>query len=185
MRCHWVDLKDKDYIHYHDYEWGVPVHEDRLLFEMLILEGFQAGLSWQCVLHKRENFRTAFDHFDVNKVALYSPQKEIELITNKGLIRNKLKIKAAIQNAKSFIKIQNEFGSFNEYIWGWTKGNTIETDGNKTQSELSDKISKDLKKRGMNFVGTTIVYAYLCAIGIINAHEKNCDYKRRKNANTY
>ena len=185
MRCHWVDLKDKDYIHYHDYEWGIPVHKDRLLFEMLILEEFQAGLSWQCVLHKRENFKRAFDYFYVEKIALYGPKKEKELIMDESLIRNRLKIKATIQNAKSFLKIQDEFGSFDKYIWGWTKGKIIESDGKETRSELSDKISKDLKKRGMSFIGSTIIYAYLCAIGIINAHDINCDFKRRKNANTY
>ena len=183
MRCSWVDLKDSEYIHYHDFVWGVPVHNDRLLFEMLILEGFQAGLSWQCVLHKRKNFKKAFDDFDVQKVALYNEKKVDELTQNMGLIRNRLKIKSAIQNAQIFIKIQKEFSSFDKYIWSWTKGKIISADGHETQSELSDKISKDLKKRSMNFVGSTIIYAYLCAIGIINAHDKKCDFKRRKNEN--
>ena len=176
MRCTWVDLKDSEYIHYHDYEWGKPVHEDQKLFEMLILEGFQAGLSWQCVLHKRENFRRVFDGFDVKKIAQYTPQKISELLQNKGIIRNRLKIKGAVQNAKVFLKIQQEFGSFNTYIWAWANGKSMREKQPKTQSELSDKISKDLKKRGMTFVGTTIIYAYLCAIGIINAHEEKCDF---------
>ena len=179
MRCSWVDLKDKDYVYYHDHEWGSPVHDDKLLFEMLILEGFQAGLSWQCVLHKREHFKISFDHFNAKKIANYDVKKLEGLLQDKDLIRNRLKMKAAIKNAQIFLKIQEEFGSFNTYIWGWTKGKTIISDGNETMSELSDKISKDLKKRGMNFVGTTIIYAYLCAIGIINAHEKRCDFRSR------
>ena len=179
MRCFWVDLKDKEYIHYHDTEWGVPVHEDHLLFEMLILEGFQAGLSWQCVLHKRDNFRRAFDDFDAKKVALYDEKKIERLMQNKGLIRHKLKIVSSVKNAKSFLKIQEEFGSFDQYIWGWTKGKIIIGSSTQTRSELSDTISKDLKKRGMNFVGTTIIYSYLCAIGIINAHEENCEFRKR------
>ncbi len=176
MRCSWVDLKDPEYIHYHDCEWGKPVHEDQKLFEMLILEGFQAGLSWQCVLHKRENFRRAFDHFDVKKLTQYNPENISNLLQNKGIIRNHLKIKGVIQNAKVFLKIQQEFASFNTYIWAWTKGKIIHEKRPKTHSELSDKISKDLKNRGMTFVGTTIIYAYLCAIGIINAHEEKCDF---------
>ena len=178
MRCSWVDLKDKEYIHYHDFEWGIPVHEERLLFEMLILEGFQAGLSWQCVLHKRKNFRLAFDNFDAEKIANYDENKVSELMQNKNLIRHSLKIKSAVKNAKIFLTIQKEFGSFDTYIWNWTKGKTVMSDGSETKSELSDQISKDLKKRGMSFVGTTIIYAYLCAIGIINAHEKSCDFKK-------
>lgn len=178
MRCSWVDLKDRDYIHYHDCEWGVPVHDERLLFEMLILEGFQAGLSWQCVLHKRDNFKKAFDYFDVKKVANYDEKKVSELLQDKGLIRHPLKIKGSINNAKVFLEIQKEFSSFNRYIWSWTKGKTIIADGSKTRSELSDTISKDLKKRGMNFVGSTIIYSYLCAVGIINAHEKKCFLKK-------
>ncbi|MBO7484009.1 MAG: DNA-3-methyladenine glycosylase I [Alphaproteobacteria bacterium] len=176
MRCSWVDLKDNEYIAYHDHEWGIPVHDDRLLFEMLVLEGFQAGLSWQCVLHKRKNFRLVFDNFDAKKVAVYDEKKVVQLIQNKGLIRHKLKIQSAIKNAKIFLKIQEEFGSFSAYIWGWTKGKVIRVDSTQTRSTLSDQISKDLKKRGMSFVGTTIMYSYLCAIGIINAHEKGCDF---------
>ena len=178
MRCFWVDLKDKEYITYHDHEWGVPVHEERLLFEMLILEGFQAGLSWQCVLHKRKNFKEAFDNFDAKKVALYDKEKIEQLFQNKGLIRHKLKIISAIKNASVFLKIQKEFGSFDKYIWGWTNRKIIQADSTQTRSELSDKISKDLKKRGMSFVGSTVIYSYLCAIGIINAHDKNCDLKK-------
>lgn len=188
LRCFWLDLTDPEYVRYHDYEWGVPVHVDQLLFEMLILEGFQAGLSWQCVLHKRKNFKKAFDNFDAKKVALYSEKKVNELMQNTGLIRHKLKIKSAVKNARVFLEIQKEFTSFDKYIWGWTDGKTIESDGTQTHSELSDRISKDLKKRGMSFVGSTIIYAYLCAVGIINAHDKTCDFKkhfqkRRENEN--
>ena len=179
MRCFWVDLRDKDYIHYHDCEWGVPVHEERLLFEMLILEVFQAGLSWQCVLHKRRNFKQAFDDFNAEKIALYDDNKIAQLLENKGLIRHKLKIKSAVKNAQIFLEIQKEFGSFDRYIWGWTDGKTLVVDAQQTRSELSDKISKDLKKWGMSFVGSTIIYAYLCAIGILNAHDENCDFRNK------
>ena len=176
LRCSWVDLKDADYIHYHDCEWGVPVYDDRLLFEMLILECFQAGLSWQCILHKRENFKKAFDNFDAKKITFYNEDKINKLVQNKGLIRHRLKINATIKNAKAFLEIQKEFGSFKQYIWGWTKEKILTSDGVATKSKLSDKISKDLKKRGMSFVGSTIIYSYLCAIGIINAHDKNCTF---------
>lgn len=172
-RCSWVNYKNQAYIQYHDTEWGIPQYDDHKLFEMLILESFQAGLSWECVLNKRESFREAFDNFDIEKVSNYSQKKQEELQNNPRIIRNKLKIKAAVSNAKIFMEIQREYGCFSKYIWHFTEGKIIyETD--KTSSPLSDTISKDLKKRGMKFVGTVIIYSYLQAIGVINSHEKQC-----------
>ena len=178
-RCKWVNLKNENYIKYHDEEWGVPSFDDEYLFEMLVLESFQAGLSWECILNKREEFKKAFDNFDYCKVAKYGDKKIEELINNNGIIRNKLKIKAAISNAKIFIDIKKEYGSFSNYIWGFTNGNIIlNTDDNfKTTSDLSDTISKELQKRGMKFVGSTIIYSYLQSIGIINDHEISCDFR--------
>ncbi len=175
-RCSWVNLNSPLYINYHDKEWGVPSHDDRYLFEMLILESFQAGLSWSTILKKREHFREAFDGFDVVKVSQYDEVKKEALRENKGIIRNKLKIKAAVNNAKTFITIQKEYGSFSKYIWGFTNHQVIknQTGTFLATSPLSDTISKDLKKRGMKFVGSTIIYAYLQAIGIINDHEPEC-----------
>lgn len=174
-RCSWVNLKNPVYIKYHDEEWGIPLHDDIFLYELLILESFQAGLSWECVLNKRENFRKAYDNFDIDKVVCYDEAKISELINNEGIIRNKLKIKASIKNSIIFKNIQKEFGSFNNYIWGFTNRKIIkESFEERTFSPLSDKISKDLKKRGMSFVGTTIIYSYLQAIGVINAHSKEC-----------
>lgn len=181
-RCKWVDLKSQRYIEYHDNEWGIPSYEDSYLFEMLLLESFQAGLSWITILNKRENFRKAFDEFDVLKISNYDENKINDLMNNKGIIRNRLKINAAIQNAKIFINIQNEYGSFSNYIWKFTNYQIIknEDDQIKTTSKLSDEISFDLKNKGMKFVGSTIIYSYLQAIGIINDHEKECDlYKKR------
>ena len=169
----WANPKNEAYIHYHDKEWGIPVHDDQKLFEMLILEGFQAGLSWECVLNKRENFRKAFDFFDVEKVGQYDEKYMEELRENPGIIRNKLKIHAAVANAKVFKQIQKEFGSFSNYLWNWTDGEVIYETG-LTHSELSDQVSEDLKKRGMKFVGTTIIYSYLQAVGIIYSHEEGC-----------
>ena len=171
-RCSWAG-DDETYIKYHDEEWGVPTHDDRELFEMLVLESFQAGLSWITILKKRENFRKAFDDFDVEKVAGYSEEKVEELRQNEGIIRHKGKITSAINNAKIFIEIQKEFGSFDKYIWSFTDGEVIKAEF-KTESELSKNISKDLKKRGMKFVGPTIIYSYLEAIGIIDNHQENC-----------
>ena len=171
-RCSWAG-DDETYIRYHDEEWGVPTHDDRELFEMLVLESFQAGLSWITILKKRENFRKAFDNFDVEKVACYSDKKVEELRQDAGIIRHKGKITSAINNAEIFIEIQEEFGSFDEYIWGFTDGKIIEHEY-LTESDLSKKISKDLKKRGMKFVGPTIIYSYLESIGIINNHEEKC-----------
>ena len=171
-RCSWAG-DDEIYIQYHDEEWGVPTHDDQELFEMLVLESFQAGLSWITILKKRENFRKAFDGFDVEKVARYGEAKVEELRQNEGIIRHKGKISSAINNAQIFIEIQNEFGSFDKYIWGFTDGEIIKAEF-KTESELSKNISKDLKKRGMKFVGPTIIYSYLESIGIIDNHQENC-----------
>ncbi len=174
-RCSWVNLKNPIYVEYHDKEWGKPLHDDKQLYELLILESFQAGLSWECILNKRENFRKAYDNFDVEKVAKYEEDKTKELLENTGIIRNKLKIYASINNSKIFLAIQKEFGSFDKYIWSFTNGKIIDEPFDiRTFSPLSDEISKDLKKRGMKFVGTTIIYSYLQAIGILNAHEKEC-----------
>ncbi|MBE6503898.1 MAG: DNA-3-methyladenine glycosylase I [Methanobrevibacter sp.] len=161
------------YIKYHDDEWGIPTHDDKELFEMLVLESFQAGLSWITILKKRKEFRKSFDNFDVVKVANYNKEKINELLDNEKIIRHKGKITSAINNANVFIEIQNEFGSFDEYIWGFTNGEIIKAEY-LTESELSKKISKDLKKRGMKFVDPIIIYSYLESIGIINNHQKDC-----------
>ena len=153
------------------------MHDDRKLFEMLILECFQAGLSWECVLNKRDAFREAFDNFDSEKVSAYTEDKLEALRSNPGIIRNRLKIQAAVTNARVFHEIQKEYGSFSDYLWHWTDGRVIRETG-KTSSELSDVISKDLKKRGMKFVGTTVVYAYLQAIGVIWSHEDECFFRK-------
>ena len=164
---------------YHDTEWGVPLHNDRKLFEFLILEGFQAGLSWLTILRKRENFRKAFDKFDFNKVANYRQRKIDSLLQDSGIIRNKLKIKSAVTNANAFIGVRKEFGSFNKYIWGFTGGKPIQNEFESLEeipakTELSDLISKDLRKRGFKFVGSTIVYAHMQATGMVNDHIKSC-----------
>ena len=173
IRCRWANPKNERYIRYHDEEWGVPAHDDRKLFEMLILECFQAGLSWECVLNKREAFREAFDGFDLEKVCAYDEDKLETLRNNPGIIRNRLKIQAAVTNARVFREIQQECGGFSEFLWHWTDGKVIYETG-RTSSELSDSISKDLKKRGMKFVGTTVIYAYLQAVGVIYSHEPGC-----------
>ena len=175
QRCRWVNLQNKIYVKYHDEEWGKPIHDDKVLYELLILESFQAGLSWECVLNKREGFRAAFDNFDIEKVIDYGEEKVHMLMQDAAIIRNRLKIRAAIKNSGIFKKIQEEFGSFSDYIWSFTSGETVaEEFPLRTTSPLSDAISKDLKKRGMTFVGSTIIYSYLQAIGIINGHEKSC-----------
>ncbi len=178
-RCFWANTNNPLYVKYHDEEWGQPVYDDGHLFEMLILESFQAGLSWECVLNKREHFREAFDQFALENVCEYGEEKMEELRQNEKIIRNRLKICAAVGNAKIFKKIAAEYGSFSEYLWGFT-GHKIVYETGKTSSELSDKISKDLKKRGMKFVGTTIIYAYLQAVGVVYSHEKDC-YLYREN----
>ena len=172
-RCFWLNENNPTYVEYHDNEWCIPKYNDHELFELLILESFQAGLSWECVLNKREAFRSSFDNFDIIKVSNYKEDKINELLENKDIIRNRLKIQAAINNAKVFLNIQKEYESFSNYIWNFTNNKIIyETD--KTSSELSDKISNDLKKRGMSFIGTTIIYSYLQAIGILYSHDKDC-----------
>lgn len=172
-RCKWCNLKNPLYVKYHDEEWCKPNFEEHYLFEMLILESFQAGLSWECVLNKRESFREAFDNFNLDKICKYNDKKIEELLQNEKIIRNKLKIKATINNSKIFKAIQEEYGNFHNYLKTFTKDITVyEID--KVTSELSDNISKDLVKRGMKFVGSTIIYSYLQAIGIIYSHDKEC-----------
>ncbi len=172
-RCKWCNMNNKIYIKYHDEEWCKINLNEKYLFEMLILESFQAGLSWECILNKRENFRKAFDDFNVDKIMNYGEEKINELLENKNIVRNKLKINATINNSKIFKQIQNEFGSFRNYLKKFTKEKIVfEID--KTTSNLSDNISEDLKKRGMKFVGSTIIYSYLQAIGIIYSHDKEC-----------
>ena len=173
MRCRWCNLKNDLYIKYHDEEWGILNLDDHYLFEMLILESFQAGLSWECVLNKREAFRTAYDNFDLDKIINYDENKVNELINNKGIIRNRLKIKASIDNARIFKKIKEEYGTFHNYLKTFTNDQIICEIG--VTNELSDKISADLEKRGMRFVGSKIIYSYLQAIGIIYAHDETCD----------
>ena len=181
MRCKWCNLKNNLYVDYHDNEWCKLNLDDHYLFEMLILESFQAGLSWECILNKREAFRESYDDFDIDKVCSYDDDKINELINNKGIVRNRLKIKASIENAKIFKSIQEEYGSFHEYLRSFTNDAVIYEVG-KASNELSDRISEDLKLRGMTFVGTTIIYSYLQAIGIIYSHEENCDlYKKTSN----
>ena len=172
-RCKWCNLNNEKYIEYHDKEWGVLNLEDNYLFEMLLLESFQAGLSWECILNKRESFRLAYDNFDIDKIINYDEDKINELLSNKDIIRNKLKIKASINNAKIFKRIVCAYGSFANYLNTFTNGKILYEVG-KTTNEISDTISKDLKKRGMTFVGSTIIYSYLQAIGIINSHDKEC-----------
>ncbi len=172
-RCKWCNLDNEKYIEYHDNEWGKPNFNDGYLFEMLILESFQAGLSWECVLNKREEFRKAYDNFDINKVINYDEKKINELLSNKGIIRNKLKIIASINNAKIFKNIVSEFGTFYDYLKVFT-GGKIYYEEDRTHSLISDNISKDLSRRGMKFVGTTIIYSFLQAVGIIYSHSKNC-----------
>ena len=172
-RCKWCNLKNPLYVEYHDHEWCVPNFDDHYLYEMLILESFQAGLSWECVLNKRESFRDAYDSFDLDKVCAYDEKKIEELQNDPGIIRNKRKIKASINNSKIFREIVKEYGSFYEYLRTFTKDVIIyETD--KTTNELSDAISKDLRKRGMTFVGSVIIYSYLQAIGVIYSHDEKC-----------
>jgi len=178
-RCFWANTDDPLYQSYHDQEWGVPVHDDRLLFEFLILEGAQAGLSWYTILRKRPNYHLAFDGFDPQKIAQYDEQKVSELLANPGIIRNRLKINAAIRNAQSFIKIQQEFGSFDAYMWqfvggkpiinSWTSGHEIPA-----ETDQSRQMSKDLLQRGFRFVGPTICYAHMQAVGMVNDHTTDC-----------
>ncbi len=178
-RCKWCNLDNPLYIKYHDLEWGIPNFDDHYLFEMLVLESFQAGLSWECILNKREDFQKAYDNFDIEKIINYDENKINELLSNKKIIRNKLKINASINNAKIFKNIQEEYGSFYNYLTTFTKNKILyETD--KVTNDLSDTISKDLIKKGMKFVGSTIIYSYLQATGFIYSHDKECFMHKEK-----
>ena len=177
-RCSWCG-SDEIYVAYHDSEWGTPVYDDQRLYEFLLLETFQAGLSWITILRKRENFSKAFDHFDYYKIAAYDEQKYLELLQNAGIVRNRLKIRAAIQNAQAFMEVQREFGSFSDYLWRFVNHKPIVNDWKTLEevppsTDLSDQISKDLKKRGFKFVGSTVIYAYLQAVGVVNDHLTTC-----------
>lgn len=185
IRCPWC-LSSDLYKQYHDQEWGQAVYEDSRLFEFLILETFQAGLSWITILKKREHFRAAFDDFDYTKIARYSEDKIQELLQNQGIIRNQLKVRATVSNAIAFMKVQQEFGSFSKYIWGFVQGKPIINRPSKPSevpatSALSDSISKDLKKRGFKFVGSTVVYAHMQATGMVDDHLENCWKKNSPN----
>ena len=178
-RCEWASEKNPLYLKYHDEEWGVPVHDDRHLFEMLILEGAQAGLSWETILNKRENYKRVFDNFDAEKVAKYDESKKLLLLADAGIVRNRLKIDAAIQNAKAFLEIQKEYGSFDAYIWQFVGGKPIVNSRQNlrdipAKTPESDAMSKDLKKRGFKFVGSTICYAFMQAVGMVNDHTVDC-----------
>jgi DNA-3-methyladenine glycosylase I len=177
-RCRWVPLDDPEYLRYHDEEWGRPVHEDRRLFEMLILEGAQAGLSWSTVLHKRRGYRRAFASFNPRSVARIDARARAALMRNPGIVRNRLKIESTVTNAQSYLAVQREFGSFDRYLWTFTGGvpliNRPRPGTIPARTALSDRISKDLLKRGFRFVGSTIIYAYLQAVGVVNDHSREC-----------
>ena len=177
-RCRWVNLTNPAYVRYHDLEWGRPHYDDAYLFELLLLESFQAGLSWECILNKREAFRRAFDGFDPQRIAAYDAEKCAALMQDAGIVRNRLKIAAAVNNAKIFLAIQAEWGSFSEYLWHFTGGNVLRDDSGipRATSPLSDAVSADLRARGMKFVGSTIIYSYLQAAGIVNDHERGCAF---------
>ncbi len=179
IRCAWVPAGDELYAKYHDEEWGVPVHDDRVMFEFLVLESAQAGLSWKTVLNKRENYRRLFAEFDPEKIAEFDEVRVESLLLDAGIIRNRAKVRSTISNAKAFLNIQNEFGSFTKYIWGFVNGKVI--DGKRktikdlpSRSDVSDMLAKDLKKRGFSFLGTTVCYAHLQATGLINDHTQDC-----------
>ena len=178
-RCDWCEDTFDDYVKYHDEEWGVPVHDDRTQFEFLILEGAQAGLSWSTILKKREGYRKAFSDFDVEKVARFDEQKIQKMLQNPEIVRNELKIRSAVSNAQLFIDIQEEFGSFSEYIWSFVDGSPIQNSRERMEdvpatTQESDKLAKDLKKRGFKFTGSTIMYAHMQAAGLVNDHIKSC-----------
>lgn len=184
-RCSWVNLQNPLYVQYHDHEWGKPVHDDRVHFEFITLEGAQAGLSWETILNKRENYRKLFAQFDPQKVARFSSTKIATLMLNPGIVRNKLKIESTISNAKAFLAIQREYGTFDKYIWSFVAAkpminNFHSTKDYSTSTGLSDQISKDLKKRGFRFVGTTIIYSYMQAVGLVNDHVVSCCARNHK-----
>ena len=177
QRCPWVDLTKPDYIEYHDKEWGVPVHNDRTIFEFLTLEGAQAGLSWETILRKRDNYRAAFDGFNPAKVAKYDQRKINALLKDEGIIRNRLKINSAVTNAIAFLAVKSEFGSFDEYVWRFVDGKPLRRKRGQplaAQTEVSDALSKDLLKRGFKFVGSTICYSFMQAVGMVNDHDSTC-----------
>lgn len=185
IRCGWCG-NDKLYQEYHDNEWGKPVYDDNILFEFLLLEGFQAGLSWITILKRREGFRAAFDNFDYKKIAQYDEKKLQALMTDERIIKNKLKIQASVTNAKAFMEVQKEFGSFSNYFWGFTNGKIIDNKPKElkdipAQTQLSDTISKDMKKRGFKFVGSTIIYAHMQATGMVNDHIQSCWVRGKNN----
>ncbi|GAB2869518.1 DNA-3-methyladenine glycosylase I [Pseudoduganella ginsengisoli] len=178
-RCNWANPNNPRYIAYHDEEWGVPCHDELRLFEMLNLEGAQAGLSWETVLNKRDSYRAAFDHWDAEKIAAYGPDKVAELLANPGIIRNKLKVAAAIANAQAYLRLRAEGSSLDQYLWAWVDGkpivnNVARQEDRMAKTALSDKISKDLGKRGFKFVGSTIIYAYMQGVGMVNDHDATC-----------
>lgn len=178
IRCKWCNIKNPLYVNYHDKEWGVPIYDDKTLLEFLILEPFQAGLSWETILNKRENFRRAFEDYDIDKISNFDEAKIQELLQDASIVRNRRKIEAAIHNTKIFRRIQEEWGSFSDYIWHFTDGKILYETG-LCNSPLSDRISRDLKKRGMKFIGTTIVYGFLQAIGVIYSHDEECFMHRK------
>jgi DNA-3-methyladenine glycosylase I len=177
-RCSWARDGDPEYVRYHDQEWGRPVHEDRLLFEMLTLEGAQAGLSWSTILRKRANYRTAFAGFDPKKVARFDAARRAALLLNAGIVRNRLKIDSTVSNARAFLQVQREFGSFDRYLWSFVECRPVvrprTSRAVQARTDLSDRISRDLKQRGFRFVGSTIIYAYLQAVGVVNDHAPDC-----------
>ncbi len=178
-RCPWAPIDNPLYLDYHDQEWGVPVHDDRLLFEFLILEGAQAGLSWSTILNKRENYRRAFDNFEAQKIAAYDDKKVAELLNNPGIVRNRLKVAAATKNARAFLNIQEQHGSFDHYIWQFVDGQPIQNSFRSlaeipANTPISDKMSKELKRLGFTFVGSTICYAFMQAVGMVNDHTVDC-----------
>ena len=178
-RCGWARGIDADYLRYHDKEWGRPVHDDRHLFEMLILEGAQAGLSWSTILRKREGYRRAFARFDPKKVARFDARKKKALMADAGIVRNRLKIDSTVTNARAFLEVQKEFGSFDRYLWSFVNGKPLVNRPRAMKdvpasTELSDRLSKDLKRRGFRFVGSTIIYAFLQAVGVVNDHTRDC-----------
>jgi len=180
-RCNWANPSNPLYLHYHDHEWGVPCHDEVRLFEMLNLEGAQAGLSWETILNKRENYRLAFDGWDAKKIATYDDEKVASLLANAGIVRNRLKVAAAITNAKAYLRLCEEQGSLDAYLWAYVNGKPIENNGERIiTTELSDRISKDLLKRGFKFVGSTIIYAYMQAIGMVNDHSADCAWRKIK-----
>ncbi len=184
-RCPWLKLSNSQYVEYHDKEWGRPVHDEHKLFEMITLEGAQAGLSWETVLKKRECYQQLFHNFDPKKVAKITPAQIKKILLNPGIIRNRLKVESTVSNAKAFLEVQKEFGSFDKYIWGFVNNKVIYNNFQKmsdypNRTEISDAISKDLKKRGFRFVGTTIIYAFMQAIGMVQDHSKDCFLHKKK-----